>query len=34
MRARYLMEHDADFQIAHGKATAILGTSFPTATSD
>jgi len=34
MRARYLMEHDADFQIAHGKATAILGDSLPTATSD
>jgi hypothetical protein len=34
MRARYLMEHDADFQIAHGKATAILGDSLPTAVKD
>ena len=34
MRARYLMENDADFQIAHGKATAILRDSFLTAASD
>jgi hypothetical protein len=34
MRARYLMENDADFQIAHGKATTILGDSLPTAASN
>jgi chromosomal replication initiation ATPase DnaA len=33
-KAKELLDQDQHFQIAHGKATAILGDSLPTATSD